>query len=116
MLGIKQQHTTAYHSQANGMVERLHRQIKDFLKARTTSPHWIEHLAFTLLGLRTAYRKGPGCSPAVLVYGSTVGIPGEFIDPTPPLSLQPSTTFLRHLQKSMHEALAPPPTHHSSPT
>ena len=51
MLGIKQQHNTAYHPQANGMVERLHRQLKDSLKARTTSPHWMEHLPFTLPGL-----------------------------------------------------------------
>ena len=50
------------------------------------------------------------------MYGSTLHIPSEFIDPTPPLPLQPSTTFLRTLQKSMHEALPPPPTHHSSPT
>ena len=116
MLGIKQQHTTAYHPQANGMVERLHRQLKDSLKARTTSPHWMEHLPFTVLGLRTTWREEPGCSPAELVYGSTLRIPGEFIDPTPPLSLQPSTTFLRDLQKSMHETLPPLLTHHSSLT
>ena len=84
MLGIKQQHTTAYHPQANGMVERLHRQLKDSLKARTTSPHWMEHLPFTLLGLRTTWREELGCSPAELVYGSTLRVPGEFIDPTPP--------------------------------
>ena len=76
----------------------------------------MEHVSFTLLGLRTAWRKEPRCSPAELVYGSTLRIPGEFIDTTPPLPLQPSTTFLRDLQKSMHETLPPPPTHHSSPT
>ena len=59
--------------------------------ARTTSPHWIEHLPFELLGLRATWREEPGCSPAKLVYGSTLRIPGEFIDPTPPLSLQPLT-------------------------
>ena len=94
MLGIKQQHTTAYHPQVNGMVERLHRQLKDSLKARTTSPHWMEHLPFTILGLRTTWREEPGCSPAELVYGSTLRIPGEFIDPTPPLSLQPSINHI----------------------
>ena len=64
MLGIKQQHTTAYHPQAHGMVEHLHRQLKDSLKACTTSPHWMEHLPFTLFGLRTAWRKEPVCSHA----------------------------------------------------
>ena len=90
MLGIKQQHTTAYHPQAS-MVERLHRQLKNFLKARTTSPHWMEHLPFTLLGLRTTWREELGCSPAELVYGSTLRIPGEFIDPPHPFlyNLQP---------------------------
>ena len=47
MLGIKQQHTTAYHPQANGMVERLHPQLKDFLKACTAPPYWMEHRPFT---------------------------------------------------------------------
>ena len=63
MLGIKQQHTTAYHPQANGMVERLHRQLKDSLKARTTSPHWMEHLPFTLLGLRTTWHENRDVLP-----------------------------------------------------
>ena len=76
----------------------------------------MEHLPFTLLGLQTAWREEPGCSPSELVYESTLRIPGKFIDPTPPLPLQPSTTFLRDLQKSIHEALPPPPTHQSSPT
>ena len=76
----------------------------------------MEHLPFTLLGLQTAWREEPGCSPAELVYESTLRISGEFIDPTSPLPLQPSTTFLRDLQKSMHEALPSSPTHHSSPT
>ena len=114
IFGIK--HTTAYHPQAKGMVERLHRQLKVSLKARTTSPHWMKHPPFTFLGLQTAWRKELGCSLAELVYGSILRIPGEFINPTPLLFLQPSTTFLRDLQKSMHEALPPPPTHHSSPT
>ena len=115
MLGVQQHHTTAYHPQANGMVERLHRQLKAALKARSTSPHWMEHLPFTLLGLRTAWREEPGCSPAELVYGSTLRIPGEFIDPTTTLNLQPSSTFLHNLQESMRKALPPPPVHHSSP-
>ena len=44
MLGVKMQRTSAYHPQANGMIERLHRQLKNFLKARTTDPYWMDHL------------------------------------------------------------------------
>ncbi len=32
-LGIKHVLTTAYHPQSNGMVERVHRQLKDALRA-----------------------------------------------------------------------------------
>lgn len=35
-LGATHNHTTSYHPQANGMVERFHRQLKDVLKAQ---PH-----------------------------------------------------------------------------
>ena len=103
MLSIEQQHITTYHPQANGMVEHLHRQLKDSLKARTASLHWMKHLPFTLLGLRTAWREEPGCSPAELVFESTLRIPGEFIFP---YNLQ--STFLRNLQKSLREAFHHP--------
>ena len=42
LLGIQHCTTTAYHPQANGMVERLHRQLKASLKARATHPHWMD--------------------------------------------------------------------------
>ena len=35
LLGVERvNHTTAYHPQANGLVERFHRQLKDSFKAR----------------------------------------------------------------------------------
>ena len=46
--------TTAYHPQANGMVERCHRQLKDTLRARTASGNCPSHLPWVLLGLRAA--------------------------------------------------------------
>ena len=36
--------TMAFHPQANGMVERLHRQIKDALHARGAATAWADHL------------------------------------------------------------------------
>ncbi|GFR65343.1 transposon Ty3-G Gag-Pol polyprotein [Elysia marginata] len=54
LLGIKTNTTTSYHPQANGMVERLHRQLKASLKARTTSSNWFEELPMVLLGIRSS--------------------------------------------------------------
>ena len=38
LLGIRLHHTSAYHPQANGLVERLHRQLKSALIARMKGP------------------------------------------------------------------------------
>src|SRR5206468_679414 len=43
LLGADRIHTTAYHPQANGMVERLHRQLKAAIKCHSTE-RWTEVL------------------------------------------------------------------------
>jgi Integrase core domain len=45
--------TSAYHPQANGMVDRLHRQIKDALRARVCGAAWVDHLPWVMLGSYT---------------------------------------------------------------
>ena len=113
-LDVKMHQTTAYHPQANGMIERLHCQPKNSLKARTDDPYWMGHLPMVLLGIRTAWREDPDCSPAELVYGSSLRIPDEFVEPTTSCDIQPSSAFLRGLQTSMNNALPPPVKYHSS--
>ena len=51
LLGAQLHHTTAYHPQANGIVERFHRQLKAALKARLVGPAWVDELPLVLLGL-----------------------------------------------------------------
>ena len=58
MLGVKSNMTTAYHTQANGRVERMHRQLKASLKARLTDGEWMDALPFVLLGLHSSCRDG----------------------------------------------------------
>ena len=67
-----------------------------------------------LLGIRTAWHENPDCSPTDLVYGSTLRLPGEFVEPTPLQEFQPSSAFLRHLQKSMQNTLPPSVKYHST--
>ena len=77
LLGITHHTTTSYHPQANGMIERLHRQLKASIKARTTSPNWMAELPMVLLGILSSWRVDPDCSPAELVYGTTLRLPGN---------------------------------------
>ena len=44
LLGVKHIKTTAYHPQANGLVERFHRSLKTSLAARTDSTNWVDEL------------------------------------------------------------------------
>ena len=84
-LGIKHSPTTAYHPQANGMVKRYHRQLKDALRARLAGADWYHHLLWVLLGLRSAPKEDSVESSAETVYGSPLTLPGQFLDaPDPP--------------------------------
>jgi transposase InsO family protein len=76
-LGITQLYTTAYHPQANGMVERAHRQIKDALRSRQAGNGWPEHLPWVLLGLRASPKDDSAISSAELAYGSPLVLPGQ---------------------------------------
>jgi hypothetical protein len=104
--------TTAYHPQANGMVERLHRQLKAALKARTSGSNWMAELPMVLLGIRSSWRVHPDCSPAELVYGTTLRIPGEFLQPLNARTLQPDSAFLKNLQDTMRTVKPTVPEYH----
>jgi len=92
--------TTSYHPQANGLVERFHRQLKDALKARGANANWSQHLWAVLLGIRSVWRAGPDCSSAELVYGTTLKVPGEFVDVCRD-SPAPTASFVADLKSDM---------------
>ena len=91
-LNILHRQTTAYHPQSNGMVERVHRRLKEALKARQAGSRWLEHLPWVLFGLRTAPREDTGVSSAELVYGSQLALPGQLPEtaPSSPASSAPA--------------------------
>ncbi|XP_062709789.1 uncharacterized protein LOC134288570 [Aedes albopictus] len=80
LLGANHTRTTAYHPQANGMVERFHRQLKEAIMC-VDAKKWFVRLPLILLGLRTAVKEDMDCSPAELVYGQPLRLPGEFFEP-----------------------------------
>ncbi len=64
MLNIAHRQTTAYHPESNGTVERLHRRLKDALRAGAAAATWVDELPYVLLGLRAQPREDTGLSPA----------------------------------------------------
>jgi transposase InsO family protein len=78
-LGIQHNMTTAYHPQANGMVERAHRQLKDALRGRLAGDKWPEHLPWVLLGLRAAPKDAANVSAAEAVLGTPLVLPRQLL-------------------------------------
>ncbi|XP_064468550.1 uncharacterized protein LOC135379773 [Ornithodoros turicata] len=64
-IGKKRIRTTAYHPASNGLVERLHRQLKVALRAAPQTP-WPEVLPIALLGIRTTFKPDLRCTVAEL--------------------------------------------------
>jgi hypothetical protein len=99
-LGIQHQPTTAFHPQANGMVERCHLRLKDALRARLAGPDWPLHLPWVLMGLRAAPTEDTGVSAAEVVFGEPLVLPGQILDTGEP----PPADFIAKLRQS-----GPPP-------
>ncbi|XP_014214889.1 KRAB-A domain-containing protein 2-like [Copidosoma floridanum] len=77
MIGPSRIRTTPYHPQSNGMVERFHRSFKVGLMCCPDVP-WPDALPSVLLGLRTSFKEDLQASPAEMLYGTTLRVPGDF--------------------------------------
>uniref|UniRef100_A0ABD2WXN6 RNA-directed DNA polymerase n=1 Tax=Trichogramma kaykai TaxID=54128 RepID=A0ABD2WXN6_9HYME len=77
LLGINKTRTTGYHPQSNGILERWHRDFKSALMCFESNEGWTRILPLVMLGLRTRVRSDIDASPAEVVFGSTLRLPGE---------------------------------------
>ena len=86
IIGFHRIRTNGYHPQPNGMVECLHRKMKDAIKA--TGENWYNALPIVLLGLRMTISP-TGFSPFTAVTGADILCPQLFIskDTNTPQSL-----------------------------
>lgn len=94
LLGAQHIQTTAYHPQANGLVERMHRRLKELLTCH--SQNWATYLPSILLGLRSAPRDETGVSCAEMLFGQTLRLPGELQQQTE--QIKDSTQFVKQLR------------------
>ncbi|CAH1731650.1 unnamed protein product [Aphis gossypii] len=107
--GIQHVRTSPYHPQANGMVERFHRTLKAALTAHE-SPHWSLHLPVVLLALRNTIKPDTGSTPAELVYGTSLRLPGELFHAAPPEAR--THDFVTTLKASMANLRLSPGANH----
>ena len=101
LLGIIALRSTSYHPQCNGMVERVHRVLKERLMSRSPrASDWMANLPFVLLGIR----DDSAISPAHLIFGSPLRLPGEFFPPCRSDSV-PTSDFVTQLQSSIRNSV-----------
>lgn len=112
LLGCKRIRSSPYHPMTNGKIERWHRTLKSALMAHA-NPKWSEILPTVLMGLHCAIREEMGVSPAEMLYGTTLRLPGEFFETsreeTDPI------TFVGKLKEKMQFLRPVPVNHHSQP-
>lgn len=96
------------------MVERFHRQLKAALMCHPDSS-WLQALPVVLLGIRSAIKEELNASPAELVYGEPLRLPGELIS-SPPADDCPTdpTTFSDRLRHIMAKLRPVPASHHTN--
>ena len=83
--GIDARTTAPYHPEANGLVERFHRRLKEALIALgAEEPNdWFWKLPMVMLSIWTTLKPDVGASPADLVYGEGLAVPGELLPANP---------------------------------
>ena len=70
------------------------------------------HLPVVLLGVRSAVREETGYSPADLVYGMPLRLPGEFLVPPDPSTPAPTSVFVAQLRQTLSAQRPPQAVHH----
>ena len=67
---IPKTHTTAYHPEGDGIVEKFNRSLLQLLQTYVdTESGWEKHLPIALYAYRTATHASTGVSPHILMFG-----------------------------------------------
>ena len=112
-LNIKHQHTTSYHPQANGLVERVHRVIKVAFSALDDPTDWANHLPLVQLMLNNQICDRAHFTPFQMAFGQAANLPGAFVgvrqtEPDEPATLNELLIFFQNMQFHQREARALP--------
>lgn len=113
LLGTRKIRTTAYHPQANGMIERWHTTLKNAIKCHANH-RWMETLPTILLGLRSVILENINASPAELVYGTTLRLPFHFFENSTPTILPNHNMFIERLKEIMNNLKPVPSSNHNT--
>jgi cleavage and polyadenylation specificity factor subunit 1 len=110
LMGTNHKCATAYHPQANGMIERWHRTLKNAIKCHTELD-WAGALPMIILGLRCTFQEDLNATPAEMVFGQTLQLPGAYFEENEE-KWSTSTEFVKELRRTLREIRTANTSHH----
>ncbi|XP_039969992.1 uncharacterized protein LOC126765577 [Bactrocera neohumeralis] len=111
MVGAHKIRTSAYHPASNDMIERWHRTLKATLMCNRYTP-WALILPTVMLELRCFHKEDIGASPAEMLYGTNLRLPGELFD-SGDGSYNPQE-FISKFHEYIQQLKPSSPVHHNS--
>ena len=106
ILGIKKTRTTSYHTQCDGLVERLNRTLLNMLVAECPF-NWEEVLARICFAYNTSVQATTGFTPFYLMFGRQARLPVDLMYGVPQKDevVRPET-YAGQLKKSLEKSYA----------
>ena len=83
LLRCEKTHTTPYHPQSDGLVERANRTLLDMLTALVNpqADDWDEWLPYVLAAYRSSVQESTGCTPNLMTFGRENILPMDLMYP-----------------------------------
>ena len=109
LLDIQKTHTTTYHPQSDGMVERFNRTLTTMLSAFVNEHHsdWDVHLPFIMMAYRSSVHDTTGMTQNMMMFGREVATPLDLQYEMPSqIKESPSTKWVWELQERLENAHA----------
>ena len=106
MLHINKTHTTPYHPQSDGLVERANRTIQNMLTTATNGQagDWEDCLPKVCLAYNTSKHTSTGYTPFYLMFGRQPNMPLDIIYGVAPSHTEEHCQYVANLRKTMELA------------
>ena len=106
ILGVRKTHTTSYHPQGNGMVERFNRTLLDMLST-TVGEHpsnWEQNIRRVCLAYNSSVHASTGFTPFFLMFGRQVKLPVDLMYGSSKMKEVPVQEYVQRLKKDLRRS------------